>query len=348
MVTRKELLQSIASTIADYRKGEIPEPDADHVDKWIQQFDANVQLPILSELDHVFKRVYISRATVDKFLANVATSNDLTGGKHPDFWASAGLLNIQGAGASQREMLDIFDDVLQKNFGFGVEDCTASSNNFVYLDDGIFSGSRARRDLVDWVEKKAPKNAVIHVISMVLYNGGEWYVRKGGKNEKNRGVENAAKTAGKNISLKFLRAVELENYKSALNNSDVLAPTSLPNDESVRRYAQQLKEEGFQAQYRTGSSIGRTKIFSSPAGRILLEQEFLKAGVHIREICPNLSTSCRPLGFTGLRTFGFGSLVVTHRNCPNNCPLPFWVAAPWYPLFPRKTNTETGMFDWDF
>ena len=34
----KKLLESVASTLADYRKGEIEPPDADHVKRWIQQF----------------------------------------------------------------------------------------------------------------------------------------------------------------------------------------------------------------------------------------------------------------------------------------------------------------------
>lgn len=36
-------------------------------------------------------------------------------------------------------------------------------------------------------------------------------------------------------------------------------------------------------------------------------------------------------------------LILTYRNCPNNAPLAFWVDAPWYPLFPRTTNTQTAM-----
>ena len=44
-----------------------------------------------------------------------------------------------------------------------------------------------------------------------------------------------------------------------------------------------------------------------------------------------------------LETLGFGSLIVTYRNCPNNAPLALWVDAPWYPLFPRTTNTQTAV-----
>jgi hypothetical protein len=44
-----------------------------------------------------------------------------------------------------------------------------------------------------------------------------------------------------------------------------------------------------------------------------------------------------------LETLGFGSLIVTFRNCPNNTPLALWAGDPWYPLFPRITNTDTSL-----
>jgi len=94
---------------------------------------------------------------------------------------------------------------------------------------------------------------------------------------------------------------------------------------------------------RAAGNPGAAGLFSSDAAKILLEQEFLKAGVHIRQICPNLSAVQRPLGHMTLETLGFGSLIVTYRNCPNNAPLAFWVDAPWYPLFPRTTNTQTAV-----
>ena len=43
MSQRNELLASIANTIQDYRGGSIPQPIPDHVERWVQQFDANNQ-----------------------------------------------------------------------------------------------------------------------------------------------------------------------------------------------------------------------------------------------------------------------------------------------------------------
>ena len=47
MSQRTDLVASIANTIQDYRGGSLPQPIPDHVEHWVQQFDAAVQLPIL-------------------------------------------------------------------------------------------------------------------------------------------------------------------------------------------------------------------------------------------------------------------------------------------------------------
>ena len=120
----------------------------------------------------------------------------------------------------------------------------------------------------------------------------------------------------------------------------MLRPTAIPNDPAVQAYVAAMR---YQPTLRTAGNPGTANLFSSDAAKILLEQEFLKTGVHIRQICPNLGDTQRPLGHMTLETLGFGSLIVTYRNCPNNAPLAFWVDAPWYPLFPRTTNTQTAV-----
>lgn len=80
------------------------------------------------------------------------------------------------------------------------------------------------------------------------------------------------------------------------------------------------------------------------AGRQLLESEFLIAGVKIRSLIQSPKDFIRPLG-CGNFGVGFGSMLVTYRNCPNNCPLALWWGDPeatsgalhWYPLLSRKT-----------
>ncbi len=162
---------------------------------------------------------------------------------------------------------------------------------------------------------------------MAYHRLGQFYAR-----EK---IQNAAEANNKELKTSWWRCLELEDRKIYVNTSDVLRPTMLPDDELVTEYAQSLR---FPPVLRNAGNVGENKFFSSEHGRSLLEQEFLKAGVKIRSLCPYLNKYQRPLGNMVLDTLGFGATIVTFRNCANNCPLAFWAGDPWYPLFPRKTN----------
>ena len=59
MSNRQELLESIAAMITDYRADDLASPAPTHVETWINQFDTDVQLPILHEMNHVLKKTYI-------------------------------------------------------------------------------------------------------------------------------------------------------------------------------------------------------------------------------------------------------------------------------------------------
>ena len=132
--------------------------------------------------------------------------------------------------------------------------------------------------------------------------------------------------------------MELEDRRSEIDDSDVLRPVHIPDHDLSQKYAGMLAKQGFPPILRKPGRVGPAKLFSSEAGRDLLEQEFLKAGTEIRSKCPDLIEYQRPLGNSVLRTLGFGAMSVTFRNCANNCPLALWAGDPWRPLFQRKTN----------
>lgn len=332
MNQRNDLLASIASTIQDYRGGSLPQPIPAHVERWVQQFDAAVQLPILQEIDHVLKNIYFSKEKVSQFMRGAIRTQRLTGDNANQFWRNANFLDIQGGGDSQTDMLALFSEQLSNELGFGIDDCGRGNEVFIYLDDGIFTGNRVRRDFEGWIRDHAPAQATVHVICIALHSGGQYYAS--GK------IQEAIKASGKTIGITWWRAIELEDRRAYSATSDVLRPTAIPNDPAVQAYVAAMQ---YPPTLRTAGSPGAAGLFSSDAAKILLEQEFLKTGVHIRQICPNLGATQRPLGHMTLETLGFGSLIVTYRNCPNNAPLAFWVDAPWYPLFPRTTNTQTAV-----
>jgi hypothetical protein len=327
--SRDKLNESVASTIADYRQGEIDPPTPQHVETWIEQFDEKVRTPILVELDHVLKETYISKANVETFLSGIIKNTKLTGNSHCSFWKAVNFLDIQGGGESQREMLAMFDPLLKESCGFGVDDCGAGSDVYFYLDDISFSGRRALVDLENWLKSEAaPESAEVHIVVMAYHMYGQWWA--------SNKLSEAARVVGKKIKFHWWRCLAIEDRKAYISTSEVLRPTEIPDDPLVQAYARSIEEEGRGIVLRKPG--GKSKIFSSEEGRHLLEQEFLRKGAEIRRLCPNLPKTHHPLGFSGLRMLGFGSLHVTFRNCPNNCPLVFWVDFPWYPLFPRKNN----------
>lgn len=330
MTERADLLTAIGATISDYRSLPKCLSEADHVDRWISQFDAAVQLPMLRELNHVFGRTYISAANVKSFLETVFSSDDLAGHDKRRFWRRANLLHVQERGNSQREMLAFFNQVLLDRCAFDLSETGKGADTFVYFDDGLFTGSRIRSDLRTWVANHAPQAANLHVVTITFHTGGQYYAQTG--------IEDAVRQARKAINIRWWRNEELEDSLSHTNNSDVLRPKACPDDAAVRNYVAAMNHPPV---WRSGSSVGPAGVFSSDAGRELLEVEFLKAGVRIRNLSGNFPDQHRPLGYMRLETLGFGSMIVTFRNCPNNAPLALWAGDPWYPLFPRRTNADT-------
>lgn len=328
MATRTELLDAVVEQIADYREGEIPSMNAAHVDRWVKQFPGAAQEPLLAELAHVFSKTYFTRKNVKQFLSAIAANEKLTGGDPVSFWKNTGILNIQTAGNSQRDMLLVLDKALQKTCGIGVADCgKAPVKQYVYIDDVLFSGGRIKHDISNWIKTAAPQAAKLHVVTIAYHRLGQWRTETD--------IKAAAKEAGKSIELSWWRVFEVEDRKAYLANADVLRPTAIPADAATAQYVAGLN---LAPVFRTPGQVGALGFFSSEAGRSLLEQQFLVSGVQVRAVCPHLNAYMRPLGNSVMGTTGFGSMIVTYRNCPNNAPLVLWAGDPWYPLFPRKTN----------
>ena len=328
---RNSLLNSIADSIADYRISDLDPPCPEHVDRWVCQFEHDCHMPILSEMDHVLNRTYFSRTKIIEILNKLLTSKKVAGDDPCEFWKNVTFLDIQKCGASQTEMVALFDSLLQSKWGFSISEREGSTNTFIYLDDAIFSGGRVFRDLSDWAVNQAPEEAELHIIVIALHRSAYF--------NRDR-LENAITKSGKRITVSWWRKVILEDRKAHADSSDVLRPTSIPTEPAVQAYIESLN---YRPHLRNPGQVGTLGIFSSDTMRQLLEQELLKAGVRIRELCPGLNRYQRPLGNMVLETLGFGSMIVTFRNCPNNAPLALWAGDPWYPLFPRVTNSDTSI-----
>jgi len=342
MSERDDLLTSVANTIRTYREGDLPEPTPEHVDRWLRQFTIEQQLPFLREFNHVLKQCFLTREVTERCLANFLTAEALTGSDPAAYWSSANFLNIQQNGQSQKEMLNLFTICLKEKYDLDIHSCGKPSGDFIYLDDVMFSGNRVGNDLGPWITDQAPQSAKVNVILVALHLGGSYFIEKK--------LQGLAKEAGKEITITFWRILAIENRKHNKNSSSVLWPATIPSTPEVQAYLAEPSKFPFEPRE---SAAQTTWPFSSEAGRQVLESEFLIAGTKIRAMCEDPKPSMRPLGFSPFGV-GFGSTIVTYRNCPNNCPLALWWGDPdatsgalhWYPLLAREVYSSLrNIFD---
>lgn len=333
MSEKDDLLASIANTIKTYRKSELEEPTPAHVGRWADQFTSANRLQFLREFDHVMKQTFITKKNVKDFLKRLLTHKELTGANPASYWKSAHFLKIQQNGQSQKEMLKLFAKSLNDEYSLDLDECGEPGGDYIYLDDVMFSGNRLGNDLEVWISNGAPQAAKVHVIVAALHLGGQYLA--------NRKLKKVITQAGKDIKIQYWRALEIENRNTYKNSSGVLWPTAIPNVAEVQEYMELPSKFPFEPRQAGGAVI---EPFSSEHGRQVLESEFLIAGAKIIALCDNHKASMRPLGFSPFGV-GFGSMIATYRNCPNNCPLALWWgnsaatsgALHWYPLLSRKT-----------
>ena len=329
-MTISSLCEEVADIIKDYRSEELGETRSEHVLTWINQFPSEARKPMLEEMTHVLSETYISKSRFIAFLELVACSKTLAGESPKLWWTNAHLLNIQQEGTSQNEILTLFAQILKEKLDLSITDCKGTEN-YVYMDDILFSGNRIKNDLSDWIKNSAPDTCKVYIVTICSHTDGKYSAQKQ--------LNSLIRSSGKNIELFFLAQTTLEDRKYYINSSDILRPTSIPHDEHAHAYNAYLQNQGHPPTLRNHHPVEESHVFSSPAGRNVLEQNFLIAGAEIiATICPDLPKTIRPLGSSKSDSLGFGSTIITYRNCPNTCPPALWADSPWIPLVPRKTD----------
>ncbi|HEV2161675.1 MAG TPA: hypothetical protein VGR52_05520 [Stellaceae bacterium] len=320
--------------MSDYREGEIPRLTADDVNGWLAQFDASDQPIILHEMERIVRRTYISKRTAARWIGNIATKPEIVGGNAADFWTRAGIFVVQHSSRSQAEIADLLDQELDRRFGIAANRGASTNSTYFYLDDAIHSGNQARIDLNRCIEQYDIRNSKIYIIAMAIHRGGQYYA--------NNALSQV--TRGRGVTLEWRAGAWVEDRRAYTYTSDVFRPTALSDDPNVNAWRRTFPEgqEYFHARQPGGQ--GALQIFSSETARETIEQAFLKRGAYIYSLPQNPDTNMRPLGYSRLRTPGFGSTIITYRNCPNNAPLVMWWGNPtggyplnaWRPLFPRR------------
>lgn len=331
----EKLADELAKLLSDYREAENLNPKAENVLKWVSQFSTENQSNILEEMIHICQQRYLTKIEVDSFLTELVSNEDLTK-NNPIFWNNVSLLNIQKNGHSQKIMNKKFKKIIMEITGIDVAIDDNSKSHFIHVDDFLFTGSHLRHDLAEWF-KTAPENAKLDIIYIGYYKSAKFYIETKWLQSNNP----------KNIDITFWRLIELENNTNCQNVSHVLWPIENILDESnIKEFLQHQNGYKLRDITQIPSKYCKKSLFSSEERRQILEKEFTIAGLKIINNI-NGETHWKPLGFAAFNGLGFGAMLFSYRNCPNNAPLALWWGdwdsnVIWYPLLQRKTYAPTA------
>ncbi len=287
---QKDIMErEIAEIIKGFRQDSIEiEMNQEHVHKWISQFSPDTQNIILEETLHILKEWYFPKDKInlflDKMMDYLKSENENATDEEPMkdiyFW------NIQESGKSQSQLVEMLNDRVNQKYGCGIRTGKLMSEKYyVYLDDGLYTGSRLRKDIKRCIEM-IPEGSRIDVIYMIACQSGLDFSK--------RILEELCKT--KNIKINILRWREICNNKKIKRHDngvsyepiqDCLWPSSkLSKLPEISAYVEKLEEiKGKKVYYcfRNAGYKYTAGIFSNLVNRDIAEEEFLKKGIAITQ-----------------------------------------------------------------
>jgi hypothetical protein len=344
----EEKAKDIVDIIGDYENNEMT---VAHIVEWVSQFDEPDREFILNELTGIFGKTYFSKAKCYKILKEYL---EYLAGRFKyqsvkDFLGNAIFLDVQAEHKSQKDLLSMLDEILQKEFKTQLALCGKNEpKHFIYLDDVLATGNKIFFDLEEWFKgtsnfdgsktnyeflkaNKLRLNVCVICCHTWGYSNVDFRLSKL-LNEKAEKV------------VEFFRYYEIENN---LKEHDAKLNLVYPCDEQPNEVKLYLNSLEYAIYYEDRAFRKKTfpkqeTLFSSPENRIRLENIFLMKGLEILKHVENLKAKgMRPLGFTmpKNKTLGLGTLFFTYRNIPNNCPIIFWWSSNyWKPLFVLKNR----------
>ena len=218
-------IEGIATIIQNYRRTELTKPlDAAHVERWVGQFAPDERSIVLAETFHALTRYYFKEERIHNFLERVLeriTADNVV------------FASIQEKGHSQKL---IYEYIASKgNFTFQSEEFTDTSKLYVYIDDGLYSGGRAKEDVGKLIGL-LPQGAHLQVYYMIAFSNGFEYW-------SNRLSQEAA---GKGICAEFFCENKYINDRiKKLEKYEFLWPdVSCRGDRTVADYERRLSETG--------------------------------------------------------------------------------------------------------
>ena len=263
---------------------------------------------------------------------------------------------MQEKGKSQTDLVQMLQNLVKKKYNCDINvqpQVSVDNKYYIYIDDGLFTGSRLIKDLTRCIEQASERTKI-----------DIWYLISGESGQSYGEEEVKSKAKEKNINIKIHVMNEIHNNKTIKSvngesvwdpRQDCLWPNKNLNDVPIiKDYKTSLeralgKERPIPYFYRTNRLEYFPGIFSSMKNRDIVERAFLKKGIEIVQKC-RTEKGMYPLGYNLYPSAGFGAFCATDLNVPNTCPLVLWwgniiekgdVLDNWYPLLPRRTNEKS-------
>ncbi len=167
--------RKIAEIIKGFRQPSVEiEINQEHVHKWVSQFSPDTQNTILEETLHILKEWYFDRNKICLFLNEImdylkAENENAT---DADPFKGICFLDIQESGKSQSQLVEMLKDEANKKYGCSIRTGNPGQENYyVYLDDGLYTGSRLRKDIKRCLQT-IPEGSYIDVIYLIACRSG--------------------------------------------------------------------------------------------------------------------------------------------------------------------------------
>lgn len=362
-MNRETNLVLLANIIEDYRKGELDfKPGVDHIRKWLSQFSPENQDVILQETLYVFQKCFFSNKYVDEKVDRIP---DYLQKKYqyPTIYSvcnSVSFLCFQKNGNSQHTIISHLAERMTDRYGISIKtEIDSSINHYVYLDDGLYTGSRARKDLEEII-CYLPQNSTLEVFYIVACEAAFSYTKKILIEQANqRGIILLMHSWKKLYDVKASKW-NRDGSESWYSHHDCLWPmSSLRSDKDVCAYIGLLTGISDAAKnylFRKANWVNDAGIFTTVENRAIVEKEFLLHGIKILESVSERK-GIYPLGYNSFLSLGLGSFCAFEMNISNTCPLVLWwgnntkkgdALDAWYPLLPRRVNLrEKEKSHWD-
>ncbi|MFH1118238.1 MAG: hypothetical protein V1775_00335 [Bacteroidota bacterium] len=350
----EQLIAEIFELIRDYRSDEgLPhvQMTPTRIRNWINQFDAADRVFILTELKAFLEIRYCSKSDVREFLkaAIEFLTDRYSYSSVSEFLLETVFLDLQRANKSQPTLLKLMKEVLHDEFQFDFALCgTRIKKNYIYIDDVLCTGNTLFQDMKTWVNEsdsdgqtflsKLQEKEIKLIFLYLFIHETNFYKKKAQfRYQIAQDFESC---------FEMIRGIEIENGIGT--KLEVFMPTEENQPDIVQLYQRQIEQkvnaycdekkikQPLAEFYRPSDQPTTEQFFSSVANRKKFEDILLKKGIEILNAANTNIPNLRALGYSlpSLKNFGFGTLCVTWRNVPNNCPITFWYTGGGnFPLF---------------